>query len=623
MKRVLRLLRYMQPYVIFSMFAFVLLAAVGALASFRILLIKPILDNVLSAAASPDHVLTFTIPNTNFHIDLQGFLPRYFHNAWTVVALALIAASVVKSICDYVGTLLVNRAGFGMINDLRDDLYDSLLRRSTAFFHRHTTGTLTSTLINDVDRVQNAMSTVLSDFLQQVFTLIFMIGTVILVGGKLAWVLLLFLPVIVSSARRIGRSVRKTTRRGQDKLAEIQNIVVETITGNGIVKAFGMELWELTRFRGAAQRLLTANMRSVAVSSISSPLMDALGAVGIALLLFLGRQRIVHGGSTAGGFIAFLIAVIALYDPVRKMPVYYNSFQQAVGASEEIFRFMDAQDEVHERKRATVIKSFDQSIEFRDVSFSYERQGESTGVLHHVSLTINRGEVVALVGPSGAGKSTFVNLLPRFYDVTDGAIFMDGQDIRDLTLASLRKQIGKVTQETVLFNDSVRNNIAYGQPDVPMERIEEAARMALAHDFILRMPNGYDTVIGERGLRLSGGERQRLAIARAILKNAPILILDEATSALDTESEAAVQAALSNLMQGRTVLVIAHRLSTVRRADRIAVMERGRITELGSHDELLELGGTYSRLYNLQFGEDEVIHPEDSDPEVPGVEGTA
>ncbi|HEY4355605.1 MAG TPA: ABC transporter ATP-binding protein [Acidobacteriaceae bacterium] len=623
MKRIVRLLRYLQPYILFTVFAFVLLAAVGALASFRVLLIKPILNNVLNGGASPDHVLTFTIPNTNFHVDLQRFLPRYFHNAWTVVALALIVSSIVKSICDYVGTLLVNRAGFGMVNDLRDDLYDSLLRRSTAFFHRHTTGTLTSTLINDVDRVQNAMSTVLSDFLQQFFTLIFMIGTVILVGGKLAWFLLLFVPVIVSSARRIGRSVRRTTRRGQDKLAEIQNIVVETITGNGIVKAFGMELWELTRFRSAAQRLLNANMKSVAVSSISSPLMDALGAVGIALLLWLGRQTIVHGGNTAGGFMTFLIAVIALYDPVRKMPVYYNSFQQAIGASEEIFRFMDTQDEVRERKRATTIKGFEKAVEFRDVSFSYERRGEATGVLHNVSLTINRGEVVALVGPSGAGKSTFVNLLPRFYDVTDGAILMDGQDIREVTLASLRKQIGKVTQETVLFNDTVRNNIAYGQPDVPLERVQEAARMALAHDFILRMPHGYDTVIGERGVLLSGGERQRLAIARAILKNAPILILDEATSALDTESEAAVQAALSNLMQGRTVLVIAHRLSTVRRADRIAVLERGRITELGSHDELLELGGTYSRLYNLQFGEDEVIDAMDTDTEVTGVEGTA
>jgi subfamily B ATP-binding cassette protein MsbA len=368
-----------------------------------------------------------------------------------------------------------------------------------------------------------------------------------------------------------------------------------------------MELWEMNRFRKAADRLLTANMRSVAIQSISSPLMDALGAVAIALLLLFGRDRIMHHGMSAGSFVAFLIATFTLYDPVRKMPVYYNNFQQAVGASQEIFKFIDEQDEVLERKKAITLKSFGGLIEFRDVRFGYERAGVAKEVLHGISLTVRRGEVVALVGPSGAGKSTLVNLLPRFFDVTGGAILLDEHDVRDLTIASLRAQIGKVTQETVLFNDTVRNNIAYGRPDVPMEKIEAAAKAALAHDFILRMSDGYDTMIGERGARLSGGERQRLAIARAILKDAPILILDEATSALDTESEVAVQAALANLMQGRTVLVIAHRLSTVRRADRIAVIERGSVTELGSHDELVELGGMYSRLYKLQFGQDDLL----------------
>jgi subfamily B ATP-binding cassette protein MsbA len=623
MKRVWRLLRYMRPYALYTSFSVVLMAVVGALAAFRILLIKPIIDNVLSAASSPTQILVFTFPHTHHQVNLQWMLPRYFHNAWTVVAVALVGSAILKSMCDYLGTLLANKAGFGMITDLRNDLYDSLLRRSTAFFHRHPTGTLISTLINDVERVQTAMSTVLSDFLQQVFTLVFMIGAVVLVGGRMAWVLLLFVPVIVSSARRIGRSVRKTTRRGQDKLAEIQNIVQETITGNGIVKAFGMERWEMNRFRRAAERLLHANMRAIAVQSISSPLMDALGAVAIALLLFVGRDRIVHGHWTTGTFIAFLAAVIVLYDPVRKMPVYYNSFQQAAGASQEIFRFMDSQDEVQERKRAIKLHGFSDAIRFNAVRFSYEREGKATQVLHDVSLEVRCGEVVALVGPSGAGKSTLMNLLPRFYDVTGGSITIDGHDVRDLTIASLRKQIGKVTQETVLFNDTVRNNIAYGQPDIPMEQIEAAARAALADEFIRRLPEGYNTGIGERGARLSGGERQRIAIARALLKNAPILILDEATSSLDTESEAAVQAALGNLMRDRTVLVIAHRLSTVRHADRIAVMEQGEITELGTHDELLALGGMYKRLYQLQFGAAEQPGAEAQPVGAGGLERTA
>lgn len=604
MKRVWRLLGYMRPYMLYWGLSVFLMLIFAAMAAFRILLIKPIIDNVLSAAASPDEVLVYTIPGTTRVLNLQHLIPHHFHNAWTVVAVALVGSALIKSACDYSGTLLANTAGFGMITDIRNDLYNAILRRSTAFFQRHTTGSLISTLINDVERVQTAMATVLSDFLQQLFTLVFMIGVVVAAGGKMAWILLLFVPVIVSSARRIGGSVRRRTRRGQDKLAEIQNIVHETITGNGIVKAFGMELWEMNRFRSAAQRLLTANMRSVAVQSISSPLMDALGAVAIALLLLFGREQI-KAGMTAGTFITFLASVILLYDPVRKMPVYYNSFQQAIGASEAIFQFMDAQDEVVERKRATVLKGFEKSIEFRDVCFSYDSEGEPKEVLHGVSLQVKRGEVVALVGPSGAGKSTLMNLLPRFFDVTGGAIFLDGHDVRDLTLVSLREQIGKVTQETVLFNDTVRNNIAYGQPHVPMARIEAAARAALAHDFILNMAEGYDTMIGERGARLSGGERQRLAIARALLKDAPILVLDEATSSLDAESEAAVQAALGNLMQGRTVLVIAHRLSTVRKANRIAVIEHGEVTEMGSHDALMAGKGTYQRLYNLQFGDAE------------------
>jgi ATP-binding cassette, subfamily B, bacterial MsbA len=601
LRRIWRLLLYARPYVLYSLASVVLMAVVGAMAAFRILLVKPIFDNVLDPEAPPGLVLVFRIPHTDYVINLQQFLPSYFHNAWTVVAVALVGSALLKSVCDYCGTYLVNRAGFGMITDLRNDLYDAILRRSVAFFQKHTTGTLLSTLINDIEKVQFAMSTVLSDFLQQFFTLIFTVMAVIIVGGKLAWVLLLFLPVVVLSARRIGRGVRRTTRRGQDKLAEIQNILHETITGNRIVKAFGMEMWEMNRFRKAARRLFDANLKSVKVQAISSPLMDLIASMAIALLLLLGRISIQHKQMTAGSFITFLIAVFTLYDPVRKFAAFYNSFQQALGASEEIFRFMDATDDVQEKKRAFVLKGFKEGIRFENVGFAYESDGETKQVLHGINLAVQPGEVIALVGPSGAGKSSLVNLIPRFFDVNEGRILIDGHDLRDVTIASLREQIGKVTQETVLFNDTVRNNIAYGQPDVPIARVEEAARMALAHDFIQNMPEGYDTKIGEKGTRLSGGERQRLAIARAILKNSPILILDEATSALDMESELYVQAALANLMQGRTVFVIAHRLSTVRRASRIAVIEGGQITEMGTHEELMQNSGTYQRLYNMQF----------------------
>jgi subfamily B ATP-binding cassette protein MsbA len=452
-----------------------------------------------------------------------------------------------------------------------------------------------------VDKVQTAVSSVIGEFLQQFFTFLVGLVLVIKLGGQLSWALLLFVPVVITSSRKIGREVRTRTRSGQDKLAEIQNILHETITGNRIVKAFSTELWEILRFKSAATRLFRANLRSVRIQSISSPLMDTLGAIAIALFLYIGRTEILHGRMTMGIFGAFIILLFKLYDPVRKFAYFYNSFQQAMGASSSIFTFFDTEDDVKEKHHAVALKKFQNTVKFENVGFSYSTEEGEHQILHNVDLEMRAGEVLALVGPSGAGKSTLVNLIPRFFDVTSGRILIDGHDIRDCSLASLRRQVAQVTQETILFNDTVRNNIAYGQPDVKISIVEQAARNALAHDFILRMPQGYDTVVGEKGFRLSGGERQRLAIARAILKDAPILILDEATSALDAESESLVQAALANLMEGRTVLVIAHRLGTIRRANRIAVLEDGRITAIGSHEELLQSSPTYLRLYQLQF----------------------
>lgn len=599
----IRLLRYVFPYWWQFLASVLLMALVGLLDAGRLLLIRPIFDRVLNPGSADRTNPLFKLPGTERFFNLEQLVPHHFHNPWTVVAFALVAATVLKGIFDYTGTYLVNYAGFGMITDLRDDLYNAILRSSAAFFTKHTTGTLLSTMVNDIEKVQFAMSTVLAEFLQQFFTLIFVAVVVVSQGGRLAWVLLLFIPAILYSSRKIGRQVRTKTRGGQDKLAEIQNILHETITGNRIVKAFGMERWEIERFRAAARRLFRANLRVVAAFAISSPLMDILGAIAIALLLLLGRDQISKHGLTEGAFFAFIVAVFKLYDPVRKFSLFNNNFQQAAGASSEIFRFLDMEDEVREKPGAKRMGKFARAIQFVDVAFSYENAEDSPVVLHDINLEVKAGEVLAVVGSSGAGKSTLVHLIPRFFDVSSGRILIDDLDVRDVTLDSLRSQIGIVTQETVLFNDTVRNNIAYGQPHVSQKQVEEAARAARAHEFIRGLPQGYNTIIGERGVRLSGGERQRIAIARALLKNAPILILDEATSALDSESESLVQAALQNLMSGRTVFVIAHRLSTVRRADRIVVLENGTIGDIGAHEELMHRAGVYRRLYELQFAE--------------------
>ena len=603
MRNFFRLLRYGLPYTLEWLPGVMLLAIVGLLDALRVALFVPILGVVLRPESNSNALPLFPSAPPRWQFDLHQMVPAWMHvhNVLNVVALALVGSTVIKGLCDYAGTYLVNYAGFGTITDLRDHLYETIIRRSSRFFHQNPTGTILSTLINDVDRVQVALSSVLGDFLQQFFTFLATVALVIALGGRLSWALLLFVPVVITSARRIGRSVRTRTRTGQDKLAEIQNILHETVTGNRIVKAFNTELWEILRFKKAAKRLFRANLRSARIQSISSPLMDTIGSVAIAALLWIGRSEIKTGHMTVPVFMTFIVALFKLYDPVRRFASYYNSFQQAMGASASIFGYFDVKDDVQEQPRARTLTRFRESIKFENVGFSYSTDEGEKQILHNVDLEVNAGEVLAIVGPSGAGKSTLVNLIPRFFDVTSGRILIDGHDLREVTLASLRRQVAQVTQETILFNDTVHNNIAYGQPDAKASLVEQAARNALAHDFILNMPEGYATIVGEKGFRLSGGEKQRIAIARAILKKAPILILDEATSALDSESESLVQAALANLMQDRTVVVIAHRLSTIRRANRIAVLESGRITAIGTHDDLLVSSPTYQKLYQLQF----------------------
>jgi len=600
-RQLTRLLRYLVPYLLQLISGSLLLGAVGLLFAFRLLLLRPMLDRVLNPASGSGSMQLLRIPGTSHVLYLQMFVPARIHSVWSIVAFALVLSSLLKAGCDYCGTYLVNYAGYGMITSLRNDLYEAVLQRSTAFFQRHSTGTLISAIVNDVERVQFAMSSVLPEFLEQFFTFVFTAFAVVALGGKLAWVLVVFLPFILISARRIGIRVRRTTRHGQDQLADVQNILQETITGNRIVKAFSMEGWEIARFHNAARRLFKANMRAVAAAAVSSPLMDLFGAMAVALLLAFGRDQLKTGSMSLGVFGTFIGLVFSLYNPVRKFAMFYNNFQQALGASSEIFKFMDVRDEVREKPDAVVLPPFSKKIAFDNVNFCYESDNGPREVLHHITLDVKAGEILALVGSSGSGKSTLVSLVPRFFDVSSGTILIDGHDVRDVTLTSLRSQISVVTQENVLFNDTLRNNIAYGQPGVSQKEVEAAACAALAHDFIMELPQAYETVIGEKGVRLSGGERQRIAIARALLKNSPILILDEATSALDSESEALVQSALQNLMTGRTVIVIAHRLSTVRRADRIAVIENGAIADIGTHEELMQKLGTYRRLHDLQF----------------------
>ena len=600
MSELFRLLRYVRPYWFRLLISVMLMAAVGAFEALTALLIGPVFDRVLNPTSPSNEVmLVKSIPIWERSLDLRLFVPDWIHNVWTVVAVVIVTVTLGKAICEYLASYLVNYIGFAVVTDLRNQLYDKVIHQPLRFFHGEATGRLMSAIVNDIEKIQLAVSHVLADFLRQSFTLLAMVGVLLLLDAKLALISLpLLVAVVLYASAKIGRRVRRTTRKTQDNVAEISQILQETISGIRIVKAFAMEKFELGRFREVARRLFRVNLRYVRVQALTSPLMELLGALMIMVMLWVGRDRIKADMLTPGAFLVFVYALLKMYEPIKRLTGVSNAFQQALGASAKVFQYLDVREEVREKPGAIQLPTFGEEVVFDNISFHYEPERP---VLRHIHLRAGRGEVVAVVGPSGVGKTSLVNLIPRFYDVTAGRVLLDGHDVRDLTLASLREQIGMVTQETILFDATVRNNICYGRADMPDEQVFAAARAAMAHEFILELPQGYDTMIAERGSRLSGGQRQRLAIARALLKNPPILILDEATSELDSESERLVQEALGNLMAGRTVFVIAHRLATVRRADKIVVLERGTIVEVGTHAELLESRGVYRRLHQLQF----------------------
>ncbi len=594
-----RLLRYLAPFTLPLAAGILLMLVMGVAEGLVAFAIKPALDVVLNPHSALQKLVLFQVPGTDRIVYLNDFVPARVHHVWSVFALSLLFIFLVKALAEYFGSTLIQYVGLAGVTNLRNSVYVKIVQQPVGFFHHNPVGRVMSAVIADIEQMRTAFSDYLADFFRQVFSLVIFVAVLLVIDWRMAIGSAVLVPLVVWPVAKLTRRIRRSTETSRTRLADLSQILQETISGNRVVKAFGMEGFEIRKFREAARKLLRENMRWIRALAATGPIMDVLGAVVIAMILLYARGEIKIGRMTIGSFGAFTFALFKAYEPIKRLGSIYQLFVQALGTSSQVFKLLDLPEEQLDAPSSTALPPFSRSVEFDNASFRYDDADSPT--LSNIALKVPAGAVVAIVGSSGAGKTTLVNLLPRFYTATSGAVRIDGHDLRSVTLRSLRGQMAIVTQETILFNDTIWSNLCYGRPDLAEEKVLAAAKAAMAHDFIMQMPKGYQTLIGDRGQRLSGGQRQRLAIARALLKDAPILILDEATSELDSESEMLVQSALNNLMTGRTVFVIAHRLSTIRRADLIAVLEAGTIRERGTHEELLERRGLYARLYEMQF----------------------
>ena len=601
MKTYIRFIKLMLPHS--GLFALAVLCMIlsTAFSASPLGLIIPLVDKIMTGKS-----IVFP-PGVNPPVFLMEIVEKV--NAMPTIQLLNImtvmmaAVFLLKGVFEFFRTYLMSSVSQRVIRDVKNSIYAKLQELSMDFYSKNPTGSLMSRITYDAAVIRDAISTGIADSFYQPIQLIVYAGILVSVKvyfgipWNLIMISLIIFPLILFPVIRIGKRLRKISESSQEKIGDINNLLLETITASKLVKSFNMEDYELNHFKEHNQAFYKLNMKSVKRMKIVSPLTEFMGVLCVSVILWMAGKSIVTGELSAGVFTAFLAAIFSMMKPMKKLSNVYGINQQALAATDRIFNLLDEPVTIQDKPGAEEIKSFEDAISFEGISFSYDKET----VLEDINLTVKKGEVVAIVGPSGGGKSTMVNLIPRFYDPNKGTVRIDGKDIRDLKVSSLRDMIGLVTQETLLFNDTVKANITYGHGDLDQDQLVSVAKAANAHDFIKDFPQGYDTVIGERGVKLSGGQRQRMAIARAIYKNPPVLIFDEATSQLDTESEKLVQEAINNLMKGRTSIVIAHRLSTVKHADRIVVIDKGRIVDSGPHDELIARNPLYKRLYEMQF----------------------